>query len=169
MSFGPYAIIAAPTTKPPFPVNAVVEEEDTFLVLSAETRVRKREGSLLEIMTNVIESRPEIPGTVLIRGKKPLRLLAIVHDLNQDPTWKEAWIKSALNRVFQGLERRKLQSIALSLLGTHHSTLDKERFVEMLRHVLEKISPSYLQRIWLVIPVGTGMKTLEMVRVALEK
>jgi len=26
MSSGPYAIIAAPTTKPPFPIDAVVEE-----------------------------------------------------------------------------------------------------------------------------------------------
>jgi hypothetical protein len=55
------------------------------------------------------------------------------------------------------------------LLGTHHGRLDKERSVEMLRHVLKKISPSYLQRIWLVIPSGTGMKTLEMVRATLEK
>jgi hypothetical protein len=169
MSLGPYAIIAAPTTKPPFPVDAVVKEEDTFLVLSAEAQVRKPEGSLLEIMTNVIETSPEIPGTVLIREKTPLCLLAIVHDLNQDPSWKEAWIKSALNRIFQVSERRKLQSIALPLLGTHHGRLDKERSVEMLRHVLKKISPSYLQRIWLVIPSGTGMKTLEMVRATLEK
>jgi hypothetical protein len=167
MSSGPYAIIAAPTTKPPFPIDAVVEEEDTFLVLSAEARVRKPEGSFLKIMTKVIETRPEIPGTVLIRGKTPLRLLAIVHDLNQDPTWKEAWIKNALNRIFQVSERRNLQSIALPLLGTHHGTLDKERFVEMLRHALEKISPSYLQRIWLIMPSGIEVKTLEMFRAIL--
>jgi len=169
MSLGPYAIIAAPTTKPPFSIDAVVEEEDTFLVLSAEARVRKPEGSLLKIMTNVIETRPETPGTVLLRGKNPIRLLAIVHDLNQDPSWKEAWIKSALKRVFQVSERRKLQSIALPLLGTHHGTLEKKRFVVIFRHALKKISPSYLQRIWLVIPSGTSMKTLEMLRKALEK
>ncbi len=169
MSSGPYAIIAAPTTKPPFPIDAVVEEEDTFLVLSAEARVRKPEGSFLKIMTNVIETRPETPGTVLLRGKNPIRLLAIIHDLNQDPNWKEAWIKSALNRIFHVSDRRKLQSIALPFLGTHHGTLDKKRFVVILRHTLKKISPSYLQRIWLVIPSGTGMKTLEMIRSALEK
>lgn len=169
MSLGRYAITAAPTIKPPFPIDAVVEEEDTFLVLSAEARVRKPEGSFLKIMTNVIETRPETPGTVLLRGKNPIRLLAIIHDLNQDPSWKEAWIKSALNRIFHVSDRRKLQSIALPFLGTHHGTLDKKRFVVILRHALQKNSPSYLQRLWLVMPVGNGMKTLEMVRKTLEK
>ncbi len=169
MSSGPYAIIAAPTAKPPFPIDAVVAEEDTFLVLSAEARVRKPEGSLLEIMTNVIETRPKTPGTVLLRGRTPIHLLAIIHDLNQDPSWREEWIQSALNRIFQISEQRKLQSIALPLLGTHHGTLEKKRFVVIFRHALKKIIPSYLQRIWLVIPSGTSMKTLEMIRSALEK
>jgi hypothetical protein len=47
--------------------------------------------------------------------------------------------------------------------------LDKKRFVVILRHALQKNSPSYLQRLWLVMPVGTGMKTLEMIRKTLEK
>jgi len=110
--------------------------------------------------TNEVEKR-------ISNIEQGLRLVEIVHDLNQDPTWKEAWIKSVLNRIFQVSERRNLQSIALPLLGTHHGILDKERFVEMLRHALEKISPGYLQRIWLIMPSGIEVKTLEMFRAIL--
>lgn len=169
MSFGPYSIVAAPVTKPPFPVDALVEEEDTFLVLSAERPVRVPGGSLVEVMTKVIETRPEVPGSVLPKGDSPPRYLAIVHDLNQDPTWREEWIESALDRVFQISDERKIQTIALPLLGTLHGDFDKRRFVVLLRRVLERVSPVYLRRIWMVTPSRTPIKILEMFRAVLEK
>ena len=67
ISFGTLRIVAAPKDRPPFKVGAVAFEEDTFLVMSAEPIVRAPKESLMRVMTRVIETRPETPGTVLVR------------------------------------------------------------------------------------------------------
>ena len=69
----------------------------------------------MKLKTRLIETRPKEPGTVLVKGKNPIRFLAIIHDFNEDPTWREAWIESALEAVFQETENRKIESIALIL------------------------------------------------------
>ena len=162
MSLGSVDIVAAPEHKQPFPVDAVAFEEDTFLVLSADRRVRAPKEPLVRLMTRVIETRPETPGSVLVKGKRPLRLLAIVHDLNQEPSWREEWVASALEGIFREAESRRLRSIALPFLGTLHGSLKKERFVELLRCALERMSPNHLKRLWLLVPAGTSSKILEM-------
>jgi len=162
MSLGSVRIVAAPADRPPFMVDAVVAEEDTFLVLSADREVRDPNEPLVRLMTRVIETRPETPGSVLVRGKSPLQLLAIVHDLNQEPSWREEWIVSALDGIFREAESRKLRSIALPLLGTLHGSLEKQRFLVLLRCALERISPNHLKRLWLVVPVGTSSKILQI-------
>ena len=162
MSLGSVDIVAAPEHKPPFTVDAVAFEEDTFLVLSADRRVRAPKEPLVRLMTRVIETRPETPGSVLVKGKRPLRLLAIVHDLNQEPSWREEWVASALEGIFREAESRRLRSITLPFLGTLHGSLKKERFVELLRCALERMSPNHLKRLWLLVPAGTSSKILEM-------
>ena len=162
MSLGSLRIVAAPDDTPPFKVDAVAAEEDTFLVLSADPQVRDPKEPLMRVMTRVIETHPEAPGSVLVKGKCPLRLLAIVHDLNEDPSWREEWIASALDGIFREAESRKLRSIALPLLGTLHGSLEKQRFVVLLRCALERMSPNHLKRLWLAVPVGTSCKILEM-------
>jgi len=161
ISLGSVDIVGAPGDSPPFTVDGVAFEEDTFLVLSADRKVRAPREPLVRLMTRVIETRPETPGTVLVKGKRPLRLLAIVHDLNQDPSWREEWIVSALDGIFREADSRRLQSIALPFLGTLHGSLKKERFIELLRSVLERMSPNHLKRLWLVVPAGTSSRILE--------
>lgn len=113
--FGTLRIVAAPKDRPPFKVGAMAFEEDTFLVMSAEPVIRAPKESLMRMMTRVIETRPETPGTMLVRGKRPLRLLAVVHDLNQEPSWREEWVADCLEKIFIEAESRKLRSLALSL------------------------------------------------------
>jgi hypothetical protein len=164
ISLGSLAIVAAPKDSPPFTVDAVAFEEDTFLVLSADRKVRAPTEPLVRLMTRVIETQPKTPGSVLVKGKAPLRLLAIVHDLNQDPSWREEWVASALDGIFREAESRRLQSIALPFLGTLHGSLEKERFIKLLRSALERTSPTHLKRLWLVVPAGTRSRILEMLK-----
>jgi hypothetical protein len=161
LSFGSIDIVAAPKDSPPFSIDAVVVEEDTFLVLSADPEVRNPHKHFVQIMTNVINTRPEKPGNVLVKGKHPLLLLAIVHDLNQEPSWREKWIESALNEIFRVIESQGLKSIALPLLGTLHGSLEKQRFIVLLWHALNRISAHHLKRIWLVVPPGTSSKIFQ--------
>jgi hypothetical protein len=157
-----YRIVAAPEEKPPFDVDAVVYEEDTYLVLSADPQVREPKDHPVKIMTKLIETTPETLGSVLVRGRYPLRFLAIIHDFNQEPTWREEWIASALNGVFKEAETRKLTSVALPMLGCVHGSLDRQRFFGLLRIAITQSQQRHLKRIWLITLPGTGYKSLKV-------
>ncbi|MGB6363143.1 MAG: hypothetical protein WBG64_10790, partial [Thermoanaerobaculia bacterium] len=73
---GGVRLVAAPAAQPPFPVDAVVVEEDTYLVLSAETDLRIPGEHPLRVMTAAHELEPELPGSVLVRSGQPLELAA---------------------------------------------------------------------------------------------
>ena len=163
MSLGGCRLVAAPKDNPPFKVDALVAEEDTFLVLSAEPVVKEPRESLETMIEQIKEIRPEVPGNVLVRRRhnKPLEFLAIIHDLNLEPSWKEEWISSALDKVFREVAVRKVRSIALPLLGTTHGTLAMERAAKFLGKALRRGSPVGLQRIWLILPSGAKQKDLE--------
>lgn len=164
ISMGTLEIVAAPKKKQPFAVDAMAFEEDTFLILSADTKVRDPQKPLMHILTELIEIQPEIPGTVVVKGKHPCRLLAVVHDLDQEPTWQEDWIETALNNIFQEAEKRKLQSIALPFIGTLYGKLEKHRFIEILWQALNRVTPHYLKRLWIVVPKGTAKNAFEVFR-----
>lgn len=164
ITLGSLDIVASPENRPPFEVDAVAVEEDTFLVMSADRRMYDSEEPLMKIMTRVIETRPKTPGSLLVKGQSPFRFLAIVHDFNEEPTWREEWIASALDSLFLEAERRELRSIAIPFLGCLHGSLEKERFLLLLRSALERISTRHLERLWLVVPVGTRSNILEILR-----
>ena len=169
VSVGSVDIVASPKDRPPFSVDAVAFDEDTFLVMAADREVRDPHEHQVRLITRVIETRPETPGSVLVQGQRPLRLLAIVHDLNQDPTWKEEWVASALDGVFREAERRRLQSIALPFLGSLHGSLEKERFLVLLRSALQRASAKNLRRLWLVVPAGTSSKIFRVLESGSQK
>ena len=87
-----------------------------------------------------------------------MRFLAVVHDLDQDPSCNETWVAAALNGVLEEAEARGLQAIGLPMIGTLHGSLSPERFVVLLRNSLRRGSlsalqaglPNALQRIWLI-------------------
>ncbi len=81
---------------PLFATDAVALEEDTYLVLSTDREVRDPCEPLMKIMTRVLETRRETPGSVPVRGGRPLRLLAVLLDLNRKPFWKEEWMETGL-------------------------------------------------------------------------
>jgi len=166
---GSVQIFVGPENMAPHPVDAWAAEEDTYLLLSADPEVVEANEDLERVMAEVLATRPAEPGTVVVKGGHPLRLLAIVHDLNEEPSWKEEWVVSALEGIFQEAETRKLRSLALPLLGTLHGSLEKRRFLVLLREVLERRSPVHLTRLWLVVPAGTGSEILQMLESDLPK
>ncbi len=163
-SLGAVRIIVTSEDPPLSVAQAVVFEEDTFLVLSADPTVRNGKENLLRLMTELTDLQPAQPGSVLIRGKRPLQFLAVVHDLNQDPSWREEWIFSALEGIFHEAEGRKLRSLALPLLGTVHGSLKKPRFVALLKTALTRTSPPHLKLLWLKVPAGTASTILKLLK-----
>lgn len=143
-------IAVGPRERSPFPVDALVVEDDTYSVLGAGTTVREPAEHPIRLWTalqRVVEARP---GTVIVRPGRPLRMLAVVHDLAQEPTWTETWIATALAAVVREATRRQLGSLALPPLGAVHGRLPAERFVELLGVALATERPHSLKRIWVV-------------------
>lgn len=149
-------VAAAPEDRPPFPVEAMAFEEDTFLVLSAPTDLDAPVEHPVRLFTALWEAEPRRPGTVLAQAGPPLRLLAVVHDLEAEPTWREEWIAQALTGVFAEAARRRLRSLGLQRLGCHHGHLPEERFVPLLAQALAESGQGSLERLWLITGSGGG-------------
>jgi hypothetical protein len=155
-------VVTAPEDVPPFPVDAVVAEEDTFMVMSAGCQLGNLNDHPVRIMTQAFAARPMVPGTVVIRPTCPLRFLAIVHDLDQIPTSREEWVVSALRTIFDEADKRRVRAIGVPILGSHHGSLNKPRFFSLLRPILGRTPFRHLQRVWLMVPPILTRKTREI-------
>jgi hypothetical protein len=147
-------IVVAARDKAPFSVEANVVEEDTFLVLSEEPTVYEPMETPVHLMTRLIETRPEIPGTVLVRGAGPYKIMAIVHDVNQEPTWREQWVYQALRGAIRAAERKEVKKIAIDMLGCMHGRLNPSHFTTYLKEIINDSPPKTIRRIWLRPPKG---------------
>jgi hypothetical protein len=139
------------TTAPP-PVNALVAEEDTYLVLSADPEVREPEMARLRAFHEAYNAEPAEPGSVVVREGIPLRFLAVVHDLSQDPTWREDWVAAAIGAVLREADSRRVRTLAMPPLGRVHGALARERLVVLLRAALQARPFRNLERLFLVVP-----------------
>ena len=158
---GNIKVVAATDGSRPFHIDAVVFEEDTWLVMSADPKVFQPEIHPIRLMTELIEARPEIPGRVLTRQGRPMRFLAIVHDFNMDPTWREEWISQTLGEVFTQSEKRKMKALGIPLLCTRHGRLDQDRFLLLLARAVENTIFEYLRRLWLITYPGADRRLIE--------
>jgi len=166
--YGFLKIVPAPESNKPFQIDARVFEEDTWLTISADPKIKPAEEHPLRLMQNMLSARPEPVGSVLVQGMNPMRFLAVVHDVDAEPTWNEEWVSMALKAVFFEAEKQKVHSLGLPLLGTEHGKLEKNRFIEILSLVLQQTSFSFLQRLWLIVPEHTKSQMIAMLKKALK-
>ena len=97
-------------------VGGRVFEEDTFLVLSekvAVERIRKSSEQLVRDTEQWI-SEAALPGTVLVRGRDPFRLMAIVTILMRRLRGeKSGWLRRLT--VYSSMRRCSISRLFLSL------------------------------------------------------
>ena len=144
-------IAAAPEDRPPFAVAAVALEEDTNLLMSARAEVRAPVESFGKLVEEMASFQSIEPGTVVVQTGSPLRLLTVIHDIEQTPTWKEAWVERALCALLRETGRRGLDSLCLPVIGSLHGDMSTIRFAKLLRLALEKRPPGRLRRIWALV------------------
>ena len=116
-------IVIAREDDPPFAVDGVAVEEDTWLTFGVPSDVLSPADHPVRVMTQVWEARPEQPGTVLVKRGSPLRLHAVVYDLDADPSWKDTWVRAALSGIFQEAAQHRIRALRLPLLGTKRGSL----------------------------------------------
>ena len=162
---GPVHVVVAPEDAPPFPVDAVAVEEDTHLLLSSDDGVvEEPEEEFHQLVAAASERPANTPGSVLVRKTKPLQFLAIVHDIDCQPTWREEWIASALNGVIEEAEWRRVESIGLPLIGTRHGNVETRRVALWLGRCLSRTAFRHLKRVWVIAPEGSETELMWALR-----
>jgi hypothetical protein len=152
---GPLLVTLAP---PDAPVEAIVLEEDTWLVLTAEAEVKAPVEGMVRVMTDLLKAEPMAPGSVVVESGEPLRILAVVYDLAEEPLCRPAWVGEALQRVLAAAEEKGVATLALPLLGVRHGRLPVARFAELLAEAVRKTPPRRLRRVWLLATEQEGQE-----------
>lgn len=146
-------IVVARGDDPPFAIDGEVFEEDTWLAMSTELDVIRSPDHPVRVMTLAWEAKPENPGSVTVERGPPARLLAVVHDLDAEPSCTEEWVESALYEVFMSCTKHRLHALKLPLLGSKHGNLPATRFMALLRRSLQRAVDEDgslpLRRLWL--------------------
>jgi hypothetical protein len=151
---GGVLVTFAPPGSPPYEVDAVIEEEDRHLVLSAPPVIPERTEHPIRVMTDLLEAEPLPLGSVVVRGEtRPRRLLAIVHDLNLDPSATRESVALALSNVGTELERLSVRRARFPLLGAVHGVLDPRDSASLIRAQLVDRPPKGLEHVW-IVPLG---------------
>lgn len=158
---GTLEVVAGPIGRAPFPIDAFALEEDTYRILNATNTLHETCEHPVRTLTEAFLFSPAIPGTVVITGGDPLQMDAIVHDLDQNPSWREEWIKSCLQTIFHEVRKRNFRTLALPLLGTVHGSLSTLRSVGFLREALDCSPVPNLKRLWLIGQAETILKAIE--------
>lgn len=136
----------------PFRPDALVREEDTFLVLSAGRRVEPPEEPTGVLRHRLDEWEALEPGWVAVRRGPPVELLAVVHDLDREPTWRARWVAAALEEVVAQCARGGVRQLALPVLGAVHGDLGPFRFLRLLRGAVASGATGALERICVRYP-----------------
>jgi hypothetical protein len=161
---GPVRVVVAPENAPPFSVDALAVEEDTHLLLSSDGVVEEPEEEFEELVAAAGKRPANTPGSVLVRKATPLQFLAIVHDIDCEPTWREEWIASAINGVIEEAEWRRLSSIGVPLIGTRHGNIEMRRVALWLGRCLSRSSFRFLRRVWVIAPPGSETELMWALR-----
>lgn len=143
----------------PFDPEAVVREEDTWLVLSRPPVVEPPDADPPRLLREARDYEPRSPGSVVVREGRPVALLAVVHDLDRDPTCRPGWVDEALRAVMEELHRRGVARLALPVLGAVHGNVAPQRFLRSLAAALASDPPWALEAICLGLPADVDPRT----------
>lgn len=125
----------------------VVHEEDTHLVLSAPSVVHEIERHPIRVMEGVWNDRGHEVGTVVSR---PSAILAVVHDLNDEPTCRPESVATALDAVYALAEKRGLARLALWPLGAVHGRMPLNDAIGGVLDALRRATPPSLETVYLL-------------------
>ena len=155
----------------PLSVEAQIVEQDTAMLLEEPTQIdatllQHNEGEGYHSLINEMlhQQRQYEVGSIALREGTPERIMLVVHDLNQSPSWSEAGIKQALNTLFALLPRYRFNAIALPTLAHRHGKLPVERFLALLCEQMRERPPLWGGDIWIQVPreaLASSVQTLQ--------
>ncbi len=147
-------VCAAPLECPPFPVDAVVYQEDTFGVLAAPGDDSPVPDHPVRVFHAAAELEPSAPGTIFVVEEQPVRIHAVVCDLDAGEPCRLEWISAAFARALCVTGDRGHAALGAELLGAAYGHLPVEVAGAVLLGELERSAPACLERLWLIVPGG---------------
>lgn len=155
----------------PRDIEARVVEQDTTMLMEPPTRldvaaIQGDSGSSYSRLIGemLLEEADYRVGNISLRDGDPARIMLVIHDLSQTPSWNERGIKRALRTLFAMLPRYRFSSLALPALAHRHGRLPVERFLTLLCEEMREKPPLWGGDIWLQVPreaLTTALQTLQ--------
>jgi hypothetical protein len=143
-------IVAAGRRSQPFPVQAHIVAEDTYLIMSAQPQSAEPAIHPIRLMTEMLEVKPLAPGSVRIRTRDSMQILTVIYDVDAEPICSEEWIRQGLHSALATAEAHAIRALALPVLGRRYAAMDGPRFAAILHQCLLAHPRKFLQRIWLI-------------------
>ncbi len=146
MTLGGVEVWVAPS--PPFELTARVLEEDGYLVMSAPTELRDPGVHPVRLHTDVLELEAQAPGSIVARAGRPVRLLAVVHDLAAEPTTGPEVVQAAFLESLRWCASRGLGAVGLVPLGAATGALTAPEAAQALGRAIAAAPVAELRAWW---------------------
>ena len=147
---GPVEITVAPPEPAPWYADAIVEEQDTGLLLGEPHLLRDTTESYETLIGKMQDQSPLGPGQVLVEHTTPRRFIAIVYDIEKNPMSRPEWIAAAMDRLMRALVRYQVRKIAMPLFGAAHGHYPCTNFMDLLCSTLPHVQGGYPEKLWLI-------------------
>lgn len=131
-------------------VDAIMEEQDTFLLLGTYPVISETKEKYETLVKKMEQQKPLEPGQLLVRKTSPVRFVAINYDIENKPICCEEWIESSLKKLFAECNNLKIISLAMPLPGKKYGNISRDTSMELLKKILLLEKAAYPEKIFIL-------------------
>ena len=129
-------------------VDAIVEEQDTNLLLGKSPVVMYSIESFPALVEKMESQKIEMPGNVIVKpSRKPKRFVAIIYDVDHTPICEKEWVEEAFCDILMQCEQHKIKMLAMPLLGTSYGKLEGMEIMNLMQKILLKNRQQFPKKI----------------------
>ena len=128
-------------------VDAVVEEQDTNLLMGNPPVIKMSVESFSSLVKKMEMQSPVMPGTITVKQSIPKRFIAVVYDIEHNPISLQAWIEEALMNILIKCNKHKVTTLAMPLLGTAYGSFKEQEIIDLLQTSLIENRHQYPRKI----------------------
>lgn len=134
-------------------VDAVVEEQDTNLLLGKVTSIEEPSASYSMLVKKMERQKPLSPGNVIVQRRAlPKCFISIIYDIDDKPICREEWINTALRNILDKCVTFRIDTLAMPLPGVAHGKVDESRAMDMILQNLQTQRAGFPRKIWIYTP-----------------
>lgn len=128
-------------------VDAVVEEQDTHLLMGKTPVIRESVESFAVLVKKMEQGSPEKAGQVIVKLATPIRFIAIVYDIDQPSICHATNVAKAFDSIFKQCKQHQVNTLAMPLLGSSYGQLKNEDILELMQVALLKRQHQFPKKI----------------------